>query len=305
MLKIAAPSRTVQAVLLMICASATISVLWALLRWGAETMHPIYMVFWRSLFGAVVLFPLFLRSGLAPLRTRRLPLHFLRSTCSLVAMVGIFYSIAHVPLAQGMAVNYSAPLFATIGAAILLGETLHRRRIVAVLIGFLGMLVVVRPGLQDLHIGILAALMGAMAMAGSLLCVKKLSASEATQTIIFYGNTLCLPIALLLALAYWQPMTWHDAGVMAIIGVVSSTAQWFLAKALSMADAGAVLPMDFMRLVFVTILGVALFGETPDLFTVAGAGLILCSTVYIARREAISRAAARSEPAKPVPELAG
>lgn len=304
MLKIAAPSRTVQAVLLMICASATISVLWALLRWGAETMHPIYMVFWRSLFGAIVLLPLFLKSGGAGLRTRRLPLHFLRSTCSLVAMVGIFYSIAHVPLAQGMAVNYSAPLFATLGAAILLGETLHRRRIVAVLIGFLGMLVVVRPGFEDIHIGILAALMGAMAMAGSLLCVKKLSATEPTQVIILYGNTLCLPISLLLALNYWQPMTWHDAGVMAIIGVVSSTAQWFLAKALSMADAGAVLPMDFMRLVFVTIIGIALFGETPDLFTLVGAGLILVSTVYIARREAAGRAAARSEPAKPAPEPA-
>lgn len=290
--------------MLMICASATISVLWALLRWGAETMHPIYMVFWRSLFGAVVLFPLFLRSGVAQLRTRRLPLHFLRSACSLFAMVGIFYSIAHVPLAQGMAVNYSAPLFATIGAAILLGETLHRRRIVAVLIGFLGMLVVVRPGFADIHIGILAALMGAVAMAGSLLCVKKLSATEPTQVIILYGNTLCLPISLLLALNYWQPMTWHDAGVMAIIGVVSSTAQWFLAKALSMADAGAVLPMDFMRLVFVTIIGIALFGETPDVFTLVGAGLILVSTVYIARREAAGRAAARNEPAKPAPEPA-
>lgn len=286
MLKIAAPSRTVQAVLLMICASATISALWALLRWGAETMHPIYMVFWRSLFGAIVLLPLFLKSGTAPLRTRRLPLHFLRSVCSLFAMVGIFYSIAHVPLAQGMAINYSAPLFATLGAALLLGETLHRRRIVAVLIGFLGMLVVVRPGFQEVHIGILAALMGAMAMASSLLCVKKLSATEATQTIILYGNTLCLPLSLGLALIYWQPMTWHNFGLLALIGAVSSTAQWFLAKALSMADAGAVLPLDFLRLVFVTLLGIALFGETPDGFTWLGAGLILFSTIYIARREA-------------------
>jgi drug/metabolite transporter (DMT)-like permease len=298
MLKIAAPPRTVQAVILMICASATISVLWALLRWGAETMHPIYMVFWRSLFGAIVLAPLIARGGPALLRARRLPLHFLRSVCSLVAMVGIFYSIAHVPLAQGMAVNYSAPLFATIGAALLLGETLHRRRIIAVLIGFLGMLVVVRPGVEDVHIGILAALMGAMAMAGSLLCVKKLSATEATPTIILYGNTLCLPIALGLAIAYWQPMTWHNLMVLAIIGAVSSTAQWFLAKALSMADAGAVLPMDFLRLVFVTILGVVLFGERPDLLTVAGAGLILCSTVYIARRETGTAAAAKPVPAE-------
>jgi drug/metabolite transporter (DMT)-like permease len=293
MLKIARVSRTVQAALLMICASATISVLWALLRWGAETMHPIYMVFWRSLFGAIVLAPLFVRSGLAPLRTRRLPLHFLRSLCSLVAMVGIFYAIAHVPLAQGMAINYSAPLFATLGAALLLGETLHRRRIAAVAIGFLGMLVVVRPGLQELHVGVLAALMGAMGMAAALLCVKKLSATEATQTIILYGNTLCLPVAFGLALMYWQPMTWHNLALLAVIGTVSSGAQWFLAKALSMADAGAVLPMDFMRLVFVTLLGVLLFDETPDALTWLGAGLILASTVYIARREA--RVAAPAE----------
>ncbi|MEN3952308.1 DMT family transporter [Iodidimonas sp. SYSU 1G8] len=289
-------SRTAQAVVFMICASATISLLWAALRVGSETMHPIYMVFWRSFLGAVVLLPLLMRTGIGSLRTRRLPLHTLRSLCSLTAMVGIFYSIAHVPLAQGMAINYSAPLFATLGAALLLGETLHQRRVVALLIGFAGMLLVVRPGFQEVHLGILAALVGALGMASALLCVKKLSATESTPTIIFYGNTLCLPIGLLLALNHWQPMTWHNFGVLAVIGVLSTTAQTFLTRALTLADAGAVLPMDFLRLVFVTLLGVMLFDETPDALTWAGAGLILASTVYIARREARQRKAAATAP---------
>jgi drug/metabolite transporter (DMT)-like permease len=287
MLKIATPSRTVQAALLMLCASASISVLWAVLRYGAETMHPVYMVFWRSLIGAMVLLPLFARQGgFSSLRTKRLPLHFLRSASGLAAMSGIFYSIAHIPLAQAMAINYSAPLFATLGAVIVLGETLHRRRMTAVAIGFVGMLVVVRPGFDQIDLGILAALGGAVGMASALLCVKKLSSTESTMTIIFYGNMLCLPIAFGLALQYWQPMTWHNFGILAAVGVISTISQSFLTRSLALADAGAVLPMDFMRLVFVTLLGVMLFGETPHPITWVGAAVILCSTVYIARREA-------------------
>ncbi|MBI1179251.1 MAG: EamA family transporter [Alphaproteobacteria bacterium] len=301
MLKIAAPTRTVQAALLMICASASISVLWAVLRYGAETMHPLYMVFWRSLLGAAVLLPLFARRGFASLRTRRLPMHFVRSASGLLAMTGIFYSIAHVPLAQAMAINYSAPLFATVGAALILGETLHRRRLTAVAVGFLGMLVVVRPGVQHVDLGILAAVAGAVGMASALLSVKKLSSSESTPTIIFYGNMLCLPIAFALALQHWQPMTWHNLGILAAVGVISTVSQAFLTRALTLADAGAVLPMDFMRLVFVTLLGVALFGERPHPVTWLGAAIILCSTVYIARREARLKAAARRAPAAPEP----
>ena len=271
---------------MMALASVLIALLWALLRYASEEMHPLYIVFWRALFGAMLLAPWFLRNGVSQLKTKRLPLHFVRSLCGLLAMVGIFYSVATIPLAEAMAINYSGPLFATLGAVLFLGERIRARRIIAVLIGFAGMLVVVRPGLVEVSLGVGAAVLGAVAMAGALLCIKRLSETEANQTIIVYGNLLCLPLAFLLALAFWQWPTWEQLGLLFAIGLMSTTAQLCLNRALALAEVSAVLPVDFLRLVFVTVLGITLFGQAPEPFTWVGAAIILASTVYIARREA-------------------
>lgn len=273
---------------MMVLASIVIAVLWAVLRYASDYMHPLYIVFWRSLFGALLLAPWFMRNGVSQLKTTRLPLHFLRSFFGVLAMTGIFYSIATIPLAEAMAINYSGPLFATLGAVLFLGERIRARRIAAVLIGFAGMLVVVRPGLVEVGLGVGAAILGAVAMAGSLLSIKKLSETEANQTIIVYGNLLCLPLAFLLALAFWQWPTWELLGLLLAIALLSTAAQLCLNRALALAEASAVLPVDFLRLVFVTVLGIVLFGQEPGLYIWIGAAIILASTVYIARREAVA-----------------
>ena len=119
-----------------------------------------------------------------------------------------------------------------------------------------------------------------------MLCIKKLSETDANTSIIVYGNMLGLPIAFAIALALWQWPTWADLGLLVAIGLFSTVAQLFLNRALALAEASAVMPIDFMRLVFVTILGAVFFAEQPDVYAWIGAGVILCSTVYIARREA-------------------
>lgn len=212
----------------------------------------------------------------------------MRSIWGFGAMAGIFYSIAHIPLGQAIAVNYSAPLFASMGAIIILGEGIHRRRIVALIVGFIGMLVVVRPGVQDIGLGTIAAIFGAICMAASFLCIKLLSKTEQNAAIIVYGNTLSLPLALLIALEFWQPLSWYEIGLLIIIGIMSTVSQWFLNQALSLADATAVLPVDFLRIVFITMIGAAFFGEALDALSWLGAGIILAASVYIARREASS-----------------
>ncbi|MFN3230691.1 MAG: DMT family transporter [Alphaproteobacteria bacterium] len=288
-------SATAQAIFMMVCASATIALLWAVLRVASETMHPFYILFWRSVFGVLILLPIFVRAGPSALKTTRLPLHGVRSLSGIIAMGGIFYSVAHIPLGQAMAINYSGPLFATLGAVLILGEPIRSRRMIALAVGFVGMLIVVRPGVEHVNLGVLAALIGVVGMAGSLLSIKKLAETEANTTIIFYGNTLGLPISLavVLALGVWQWMSWMEFGLLALIGLMSTVAQLFLNRALKLAEAGAVLPVDFLRLVFVTVLGAVLFDEQPEVLTWIGAGIILCSTVYIARRE--SRAPPISE----------
>lgn len=274
------------AILMMVCAGAVIAVLWGVLRAASEIMHPLFMVFWRSVFGALVLAPFVMRSGVGALRTNHLWVHFGRSLFGFGAMVGIFYSIAHIPLSQAMAINYSGPLFASIGAILLLGEKTQSRRLAALAVGFVGMLVVLRPGTQDIGPGSLAAVFGAVCMAGSLLCIKRLSATEANTTIIVYGNTLSLPVALIVALQFWQPLGWIEVGWLVLIGTLSTVAQWFMNKALSLAEASAVLPVDFLRIVFITIIGAVFFAEAPDLGAWIGGAIILGSCVYLARQEA-------------------
>jgi len=277
--------------LMMVCAGAVIAVLWGVLRAASEVMHPLFMVFWRSVFGVLILAPFLIRTGIKALQTNQFILHFGRSLFGFGAMIGIFYSIAHIPLSQAMAINYSGPLFASIGALLLLGEKARGARLMALAVGFIGMLVVLRPGIQEIGSGSLAAIFGAVCMAGSLLCIKRLSETEANTTIIAYGNTLTLPIALIVALQFWQPLGWAEVGWLALIGVLSTSAQWFMNRALSLAEASVVLPIDFLRIVFITIIGAVIFTEAPDLNAWIGGAIILGSSVHLARHETRSRAA--------------
>ena len=287
----ASSQTNLNAMLMMVCAGAVIAVLWSVLRAASEVMHPLFMVFWRSVFGGLILAPFLIRTGIKALQTNQFILHFGRSLFGFGAMIGIFYSIAHIPLSQAMAINYSGPLFASIGALLLLGEKARGARLMALAVGFIGMLVVLRPGVQEIGSGSLAAIFGAVCMAGSLLCIKRLSETEANTTIIAYGNTLTLPIALIVALQFWQPLGWVEVGWLALIGVLSTSAQWFMNRALSLAEASVVLPIDFLRIVFITIIGAVIFTEAPDLNAWIGGAIILGSSVHLARHETRSRAA--------------
>jgi len=271
---------------MMACAGLTIALLWCVLRYASDYMHPLYIVFWRSLFGALVLVPWIMRQGTSVMRTKRLPLHFARSLTGFTAMIGIFYSVAHIPLAQAMAINYSGPLFATLGAVLIFGEAVKMRRIAALIIGFVGVLLVLRPDVDSFDWGMAAALLGAASMAGSMLLIRSLGQTENNVAIVVYGNTLSLPLAFVLALAFWEWPTLHDWMLLIVIGVMSTIAQLFMNRALTVAETGAVIPIDFLRLVFVSILAALLFDQPIDEFMWLGGAIILCSSIYIARREA-------------------
>ena len=270
---------------MMACAGITIAILWAILRHASDYMHPMFIVFWRSLFGALVLVPFIWRQGSHILRTGRMPMHFLRSITGFTAMIRIFCSVAHIPLAQAMAINYSGPLFASLGAVLIFGEALKARRVTALVIGFIGVLIVLRPDVDSFSMGMAAALLGAVSMAGSMLCIRTLGETDNNQAIVVYGNTLSLPFALVLALMFWDWPSLYGWGLLVVIGVLSTIAQLFMNRALTVADTGAVIPIDFLRLVFVSLLGFVFFAQPIDEFMLLGGAIILCAAVYIARRE--------------------
>ncbi|RME67951.1 MAG: DMT family transporter [Alphaproteobacteria bacterium] len=273
-----------------IVASAVVfALLWALIRYASRELHPLQMVFYRQLVGMLAVLPLLRHGGLRLLRTHRLGGHMVRAFAGVTAAYLTFFAIALIPLADAVAVSYAAPLFTSLAAVAILREKLRVRRLVAVAVGFLGMLLVLRPGLGTMSWGHAVALAAAVFVAVSMISIRQLTSTEHPRTIVFYNFCLALPISFVAVLPIWHwPSAWQLAMLVAI-GLGSFLGQMLLVRAFALSEASALMPFDFLRLVLAAALGFALFGERVDGFTLAGAFVILATTVYIAHRERAER----------------
>lgn len=261
--------------------------LWVLIRVASEELHPFAIVVWRNLFGLIWLAPmLLLTPGL--LKAERMPSHLRRAASGVIATFGTFYAVANAPLANVLSISYSAPLFATIGAILFLGEKIRRVRGLALLAGFIGVLMVLRPGSTPISPGILAAIVSALATAFSYIAIKALTGADDSRAVAAWAFILMTPISILLAIPWWS---WPSAQLWPIligIGACAAAGQLSLARALSLADASAVMPFDFVRFALVTLAGILLFNERYDLLTLLGGGIILVAGLVLALRERAS-----------------
>jgi drug/metabolite transporter (DMT)-like permease len=276
----------VQGALYMTAAAFCFSVMNYLVRIGAEEMEPVQVAFFRNLFALVFMLPWLARVGLGGLRTRRLGAHVWRAVLGLLAMFCWFYAVTFMPLAEAVSLNFTVPMFATAGAAIFLGETVRARRWSATAVGFLGVLVILRPGFTEMTALMALPILAAGFMAASTLVVKSLSDTESPSAIVFYMNLFLTPLSLVPALFVWRWPSWEVLGLMAVLGMLAALAHIALTRAYTKADASAVMPFDYSRLPFVAAIGFFAFGEVPDHWTWIGAGIIAGSAIYIAQREA-------------------
>ncbi len=273
--------------LYMIGASLGFSIMNVAIREASHELEPLQVVFLRNFFAMAFMLPWFARAGLGVLRTKRLSLYVWRSVVGLVAMALWFFSLAYLPLAQAVALNFTVPLFATAAAAMFLGEIVRARRWTATAIGFLGVLVILRPGFQELTWPMALPILAAAVMAVSVVIVKRLSRTEEPGTMVFFMNVLATPLSLVPALFVWQWPSWTVIGLMTLVGFIAVFSHVALTRAFKMADASAMLPFEYTKLPFVAALGFILFGEVPDLWTWVGAGIIAGSSLYIAHRESV------------------
>jgi drug/metabolite transporter (DMT)-like permease len=270
----------------MIGAGASFAIMIVIVRHVSAEQHPFEIAFFRNLFGLAFMLPWIMRTGWEGLRTKRFGLHLFRALIGLAAMLCFFTAISLIPVTEVTALTFTAPLFATVGAVLVLGEKVRLRRWTATAIGFVGTVVILRPGSATLTPAALTALASAAFMAVAILSVKALSRTENPNAIVLYMGLLLTPLSLVGALFVWTtpaPETWPWLVVM---GLTATLGQLLMTRAFAAAEASAVLPFDFARLVFVAILGFLLFGERPDLWTWIGAAVIVAATVYIAHREA-------------------
>ncbi len=249
-------------------------------------MHPFQIAFLRNFFALSLMLPWLLRQGPAVLKTDRLNVHLWRAAFGLCAMLCWFSAVAYLPLAEAVALNFTVPLFATAGAALVLGEVVRARRWSATVVGFLGVLIILRPGFVEVTPLMSLPVIAACFMAVSVLIVKSLSGTEKPVAIVLYMNLLLTPLSLLPAAFVWRWPSLGEIGLGLFIGSCAVLAHIAFTRAFARSDASAIMPFDYARLPFVAAVGYLLFGELPDLWTWIGAAVIAAAAIYIAQREA-------------------
>jgi drug/metabolite transporter (DMT)-like permease len=271
--------------LLMAGAAVCYAILHGSVRYISSEIHPFEITFFRNLFGFIVLLPWFVVHGLKPLRTRRIGLHLVRATSNVVAMMMFFMALSMTPLALVQALGFTAPLFATVLAIFILGERVRLRRWTALIAGFIGALIIIRPGIQPIDTGSLLTLGSAAVWGFTLITIKILARTDSAVTITTYMVLLMSPLSLLPALYYW---TWPDPEAwmwLVVCGVAGTVAQLLMAQSFRVAEATVVLPFDFTKIVWGALIGYLVFGEIVDIWTWIGAAVIFSGITYITYRE--------------------
>ncbi|WP_045728999.1 MULTISPECIES: DMT family transporter [unclassified Xanthomonas] len=257
------------------------------IRLASAQLATVEIAFFRNLFGLLFLLPMLVRPGQPLPRTTQLPRYLLRTAIGLVSMLAGFWAIGHLPLSQAIALSYSSPLFVTLAAALWLGEIVRLRRWLAVLCGFIGVLMIVRPGATSFSAGTLVAVLAALMSALVAIQIKQLTRVDSANTVVFYTYAFWLPMSLLPALFAWQ---WpHGIAWLWLLatGLFGTLGQLLWTRALRLGEVSALIPISFIQLPLVTLFGWWLFGESPDRWTVLGAAIILAANAYIAHREAL------------------
>jgi drug/metabolite transporter (DMT)-like permease len=257
-----------------------------LIRFASYRLHPFEVTFFRCLFSLFVILPFIIRSGPSILATPKVGFYTLRAVVGLISMLSWFYGITIVPLATATAVNFTAPLFATMAAALVLHEDVRLRRWIAVVIGFIGVLVIMRPGRESLDAMLLLILLSAASSAMNNITVKYLVRTERPNTIVALFSVYLTPLSLIPALFVWEWPDLKSLGALIGLGIIGTLAHLSVARAYLAADASACAPYEFVRLPYAALIGYLLFGEVSDGWTWFGAAIIAGAAIYVAHREA-------------------
>lgn len=288
----------VRAALLALAATAFFAMMSTLIRYVSQDLHAFQIVFFRNLFALAWMVPWLARRGLGAMRTQRIGMYTLRGAISWIAMTSSFTAYTLIPLTEATALSFTAPLFATIGAALFLGEVVRLRRWTAIIVGFVGTMVILQPGAQAISLGAALMLGSAIFQAANKLVLKSLARTENPESIVTYMVLFLTPMSAIPAFFYWRDPTLEALAWMAALAGVGTLGHLCLSRAYALADVTVVLPFDFGRLPFVAILGFIVFAEIPTIWTWVGAAIIFSSTFYIARREAqLARQKRTSSPA--------
>ena len=280
---------TLQASLMMLVALFCFTTMGICIRLSSAFVPVIEIVFFRNILAVLIMAPVLIKQGASSIRMNRPKLFFGRACIDFIGMLCGFTAVTLIPLAEMTALSFTGPIFVTIGAALFLGEVIRIRRIMAIAVGFVGALIILRPGLVEVSVGAMLALVSALSIAAASLVVKKMTQSETASSIVFWMVMMQAPLALVPAIFVWEWPTaeaWLYLWGMALSG---TAAHVLFTRAVGLVEITSLQPLEFAKLPFAVVLAWLVFAELPDIWIWIGGSVIFASTVYITRREALTR----------------
>lgn len=257
-------------------------------------LHPFVILFIRNCLAVAMLSPLLFWRGAELVRSAALPLYFGRVAMSFISMMAWFYSILLIPIGELTAISFLGPLFGTLGAIFFLGERVRWRRWAALIVGFSGAMIILRPSGNSIGLGQICALVSTMAGGLTAVLVKQLTSRDDPDKIVYLSNLMLAPLSLIPALFFWTSPTWEAVPLFLGIGLCAVLGHVSLVRGYAATDASLAQTFEFSKLPFSVAVGYAAFGEVIDGLTWVGAGIIFASAVYITNREAKLRRDAKA-----------
>jgi drug/metabolite transporter (DMT)-like permease len=278
-------SPVIAAMLMMIMAGITSSLLHIGVRYVSPHLPTLEIVFLRSLFTILVTLPVVFRPGQVSWRTNNLQLHVIRGLIGVCSMSAWYFALGQMPLADAGALSFTTAIFMTIGAALLFGEPVGLRRWSAVIVGLVGAMIVLKPGSGVVSWPAIAAAGSSALWAASLLMSKQLAKYDSVTTITFYQPLMILPVAMLGSIPTWVMPSLEVWICLFGMGIAAAIGNYGYIKALRVADVAISMPADYLRLLWMALWGYWLFGEIPTMSTWIGAALIIGAAFFITIRE--------------------
>ncbi len=282
-------NKLTQVALLAIGATFFGSFMGACVKLLSDDLHPVIICFYRCLMGLIIITPFIIKNNFQALQTDNMRLQILRALINIISMICWFTAISMMHLEKATALGFTTPLFTTVLAVIVLGEVIRFHRTAALLLGFIGILIIIRPGYMPFEFGTILMLIASFSFSFVLIFVKKLSATDSSLTIIFYHLLYMTPAFFILSLFYWQSINFNQLVIFSLMGSSGLLSHWCLAQAFKMSDTTFVMPLQFTKLIWASLIGLFIFAEQPDIWTWLGGIIIFISVIYITYREAFRK----------------
>jgi len=253
----------------------------ATVRLLSEELSTNTLLFFKNFLALVFVFPLIIKKKIRLFDTQQLNLHLIRTIAAFVGGIAIFYSLSTIPLTLVVSITFSAPIFASVFAYMVLKENITKAKIISLTLGLIGVLVLLRPAMSSDFAGVLAAFLAAIMTAIAFIAVKQLSIIDGPHKVMIFPFILLLPLSAIMAMLDWTTPSLTQLPYLLLMGVGICVSQYSMVKAFSLAEASRLLPIDFIKLIIASAIGTIYFGDKLDEWAIAGGTIILIATFIL------------------------